>query len=200
LGTRVGFLPASPGGYPRIRLMAATPPPTALPPPAAAHPPKRWDRVGAAIRVRPYRLRTEEAYSAWIRRFIFGHGVRPPQERGAAEINQFLTPLAVDDQVSASTRNQAFRALLFLFQKVLEVPLEQLQGVARAERPRRLPVVRTRPESKAVFAHLDGIPWLVCTLLYGAGLRLPEALRLRVKELDFQKNEVLVRAGKGNKD
>jgi integron integrase len=119
---------------------------------------------------------------------------------GAAEINRFLTDLAVNGHVSASTQNQAFSALLFLYQQVLQVPLDQIQGVVRANRPRRLPVVLGREEVRRVFASLDGVPLLVCSLLYGAGLRLFEALSLRVKDVDFLRQEVLVRDGKGQKD
>jgi integron integrase len=180
--------------------MAATPHPLPIPQPAIGQPPKLLDRVRAAIRVRHYSLRTEEAYIAWIKRFIFFHGVRHPQEMGAAEINQFLTHLAVDGHVSASTQNQAFCALLFLYEKVLEVPFEQLQGVIRAKHPERLPVVLNRDELQAVLARIEGVPRLVVLLLYGAGLRLLEGLRLRVKDVEFVRHEILVRDAKGHKD
>jgi site-specific recombinase XerD len=127
-------------------------------------------------------------------------GVRHPAEMGAAKINQFRTGLAVHCHVSASTQNQAFSALLSLYQQVLQVPLDQTQGVVRANRPRRLPVVRSREEVRLVLASLGGVPLLVCSLLYGAGVRLFEALRLRGKEVDFLRHEVLVRDGKGQKD
>ena len=119
---------------------------------------------------------------------------------GAAEINQFLTDLAVNGHVSASTQNQAFSALLFLYPQVLHVPLEQTQGVARANWPRRMPMVLSREEVQLVFASLDEVPLLVCSLLYGAGLRLFEALSLRVKDLECLRQEILVRDGKGQKD
>jgi integron integrase len=180
--------------------MLATPQPPLLPQPAAGQPPKLLDRVRAAIRVRHYSLRTEEAYIAWIKRFIFFHGVRHPAEMGAAEINQFLTHLAVDGHVSASTQNQAFCALLFLYQKVLEVDPGQVAGVVRAKRPQRLPVVLTRAEVRAVLTGLEGVSRLVSLLLYGAGLRILDALRLRVHDLEFARREILVRDGKGNKD
>jgi integron integrase len=158
------------------------------------------DQVRDAVRVRHYSIRTEEAYIDWIRRFILFHGKRHPREMGAAEINQFLTHLAVAGHVSASTQNQAFSALLFLYQKVLEVDPGQITGVIRAKRPRRLPVVLNRPEVRAVLAALQGVPHLASVLLYGAGLRLLDGLRLRVHDLDFIRHEILVRDGKGQKD
>src|SRR5262245_44516885 len=150
--------------------------------PAAAEPPagklpRLLDRLRQAIRVRHYSLRTEDAYVDWVRRFILYHHKRHPQEMGAAEINQFLTHLAVAGHVSASTQNQAFAALLFLYQNVLEVDPGRIAGVVRAKRPERLPVVLARAEVQAVFAFLEGIPLVVSTLLYGAGLRLLEGLR-----------------------
>jgi integron integrase len=162
--------------------------------------PRLLDQVREAIRVRHYSLRTEEAYVDWIRRFILFHQKRHPREMGAVEINQFLTHLAVQGEVSASTQNQAFCALLFLYQAVLEVDPGRIEGVVRAQRPHRLPVVLTRVEVQQVLAHLEGTAHLVVLLLYGAGLRLLEALRLRVKDLEFGRGELLVREGKGDKD
>ncbi len=154
-----------------------------------------------AVRALHYSLRTEDAYVAWVRRFILFHGKRHPLEMGAAEIDQFLTDLAVRGQVAASTQNQARCALLFLYQQVLGVELATLgDAVIRAKRPQRLPVVLTRAEVKAVLDRLDGTPRLVATLLYGAGLRLLEALRLRAKDIEFDRNELLIRDGKGQKD
>jgi integron integrase len=164
------------------------------------NPPRLLDHVREAIRLRHYSPRTEDAYVGWIRRFILFHGIRHPAERGAAEITQFLTNLAINGHVSASTQNQALSALLFLYQQVLQVPLEQIRGVVRTNRPRRLPVVLGREEVRRVFASLEGVPLVVCSLLYGAGLRLFEALNLRVKDVDFLRQEVLVRDGKGQKD
>jgi integron integrase len=158
------------------------------------------DRVRAAARVRHYSLRTEDAYVAWVRRFILFHGKRHPLEMGAAEINAFLTHLAVEGRVSASTQNQAFAALLFLYQKVLEVEPGRIEGVVRANRPRRLPVAPTREEVRAILDRLLGTYGLIGSLLYGAGLRVLECLRLRVHDLDFGRHEVLVRHGKGGKD
>jgi integron integrase len=158
------------------------------------------DQVRDAVRVRHYSLRTEQAYVDWIRRFILFHGKRHPLEMGAAEINQFLTHLAVDGHVSASTQNQAFSALLFLYQKVLEVDPGRIAGVVRANRPKRLPVVLSRQEVQRVLGQLQGVARLLGLLLYGSGLRILEALRLRVHDCDLVRNEILVRAGKGDKD
>lgn len=162
--------------------------------------PRLLDRVRTACRLRHYSLRTEEAYVHWIRRFILFHGKRHPLEMGADEINAFLTHLAVDGHVSASTQNQAFSALLFLYQKVLEVDPGRIAGVVRAVRPKRLPVVLSREEVQRVLAELTGPYRLIGLLLYGSGLRLLECLRLRVKDVDFLRNEITVRQGKGNKD
>ena len=162
--------------------------------------PHLLNRVRATLRVRHYSLRTEEYYIHWIRRFILFHHKRHPLEMGAAEINQFLTHLAVNGHVSASTQNQAFAALLFLYQKVLEVDPGQIAGVVRVVRPKRLPVVLTRAEVRQVIDHHDRTFRLMAQLLYGSGLRLLECVRLRVKDVDFGRNEITVRQGKGNKD
>ena len=162
--------------------------------------PRLLDRVRDACRVRHYSLRTEDAYVQWIRRFILFHNKRHPNEMGAAEINVFLTDLAVVGHVAASTQNQAFAALLFLYQKVLEADPGKIEGVIRAKRPLRLPVVLTKPEIHLVFAQLTDNFLLIAQLLYGSGMRLLECLRLRVKDLDFERNEITVREGKGDKD
>jgi integron integrase len=163
--------------------------------------PRLLDRVRAAARVLHYSLRTEDAYVGWIRRFILFHGKRHPLEMGAAEINAFLTDLALQAHVAASTQNQARSALLFLYREVLGVELETLgDDVVMAKRPARLPVVLTRSEVKAVLERLDGTPRLVALLLYGAGLRLLEVLRLRVHDIDFERRELLIRDAKGHKD
>jgi integron integrase len=167
---------------------------------AEPRPPRLLDRVRAACRLRHYSLRTEEAYVAWIKRFILFHNKRHPLDMGAAEINAFLTDLAVVGRVSASTQNQAFSALLFLYQKVLEVDPGRIAGVVRAVRPKRLPVVLTREEVRRVIEQLDGTFALMARLLYGSGLRLLECLRLRVKDIDFGRGEITVRQGKGDKD
>src|ERR1039457_523700 len=161
---------------------------------------KLLDRVRAALRVRHYSLRTEEAYVGWIRRFVVFHGKRHPDEMGEAEINAFLSSLATDGRVAASTQNQALSALLFLYRHILEKPFPEMTALVRARRPSRLPVVLTRDEVRRVLSRLGGEPRLVATLLYGSGLRLMEALRLRVKDLDLSRNEILVRDGKGQKD
>jgi len=136
----------------------------------------------------------------WIKRYIFFHGKRHPMEMGAAEVAQFLTSLAVEDKVAASTQNQALSALLFLYREVLGVELPWLDDVVRAKRPQYLPVVLTRAEVRAVLGRLDGVPRLMAILLYGAGLRLLECCRLRVKDVDFAANQLVVRDGKGQKD
>jgi integron integrase len=158
------------------------------------------DRVREACRVRHYSLRTEDAYVDWVKRFILFHHKRHPLEMGAAQINAFLTHLAVEGHVAASTQNQAFSALLFLYRSVLEVEPGLIEGVIRAKRPERLPVILTRDEVRAVLGRLDGVPRLVALLLYGAGLRILDALRLRVQEVDFARMEMLIRHGKGGKD
>ncbi len=162
--------------------------------------PKLLDQVRTACRVRHYSLRTEDAYVDWIRRFILFHGKRHPLEMGTLEINAFLSHLAVERSVAVSTQNQAFAAILFLYQKVLESDPGRIEGVIRAKRPKRLPVVLTKPEVRLVHAQLADTYLLIAQLLYGAGLRILECLRLRVKDLDFQRREITVREGKGNKD
>jgi integron integrase len=144
--------------------------------------------------------KTEEAYISWIKRFIFFHGKRHPIEMGEAEIGRFLSSLASDSHVAASTQNQALNALLFLYHQVLEKEIGLIQGVVRAKRPRRLPVILTKEEIRRLLGCLQGTPWLMALLLYGAGLRLMECCRLRVKDIDFSRNQIVVRAGKGDKD
>jgi integrase len=163
--------------------------------------PKLLDQVRQAVRARHDSFRTEQAFAAWIKRFIFFPGVRHPAEMGEQEICQFSSDLAINKKVSASTQNQALNALLFLYyQHVLSRPIGWVADVVRAKRPKRLPVVLTRQEVKAILAQLEGVPLLVCTLLYGAGLRLSEALRTRVKDVELVRNEIVVRDGKGEKD
>jgi integron integrase len=162
--------------------------------------PRLLDRVRTAIRVRHYSSRTEDAYVHWIKRYIFFHRMRHPADMGHDEISGFLSHLAVVERLSASTQNQAFNALLFLYKVVLEREVGELRGVVRADRPRRLPVVLTHEEVGCLFAQLHGVVLLVCRLLYGSGLRLLEALHVRVKDLDFQRLEITVRDGKGGKD
>ena len=162
--------------------------------------PRLLDQLRQQIRVRNYSIRTETVYAEWAKRFIRFHRYRHPAEMGAAEIEAFLTHLAVARNVSASTQNQALAALLFLYKEVLKLELPWLEGIVRAKKPKHLPVVLTREEVGAVLGQLDGVRWIVASLLYGSGLRLLEALRLRVKDVDFSRGEVLVRDGKGQKD
>jgi integron integrase len=162
--------------------------------------PKLLDQVREAIRTRHYSYRTEKAYVHWMKRFIFFHNKRHPAEMGETEIGQFLSSLAANSHVGASTQNQALNALLFLYRDVLKKEIGYVNGVIRAKRPHRLPVVLTRQEIRSILGCLDGSDWLMAMLLYGAGLRLMECLRLRVKDIDFATNQIVVRAGKGDKD
>ena len=159
--------------------------------------PNLLERVRAALRVRHYSGRTEEAYVAWIRRFVLASGKRHPAEMGVVEVTRFLSSLATDARVSASTQNQALAAILFLYREVLGRDLPWLDDAVRAKKPRRLPIVLTRDEVASVLRQLEGVPRLMATLLYGSGLRLLECVRLRVKDLDFASSQILVRAGKG---
>ena len=168
--------------------------------PAEPPKPRLLDRVRAALRSRHYSRRTEQAYVAWIRRYIIFHGKRHPSDMAAPEITRFLSSLAVEGNVAASTQNQALSALLFLYREVLDLDLPWLDGVVRAKRPQRLPVVLTREEVRAVLQRLDGVPRLMAYLLYGAGLRVLECCRLRVQDVDFAANQIVVRGGKGDKD
>jgi integron integrase len=168
--------------------------------PAPPGQPRLLDRVRQAIRARHYSLRTEEAYVGWIRRYILFHHKRHPSEMGATEINAFVTHLAVDGPVGASTQTQALSALLFLYRHVLNTPLPDLDTVIRAKRPGRLPTVLTRAEVRRVVGRMEGTPKLIATLLYGTGLRLLECLRLRVKDLEFGNNRIVVRDTKGGED
>jgi len=165
-----------------------------------SHAPKLLDQVRGKIRLKHYSIRTEQAYVDWIRRFILFFGKRHPRDLGAAEVEQFLTHLAVEGNVAASTQSQAKSALLFLYREVLDNELPWLDNVERAKVPKRLPVVLTREEVMAVLTRLEGTHWLVASLLYGTGLRIMEALRLRVKDVEFSRKEILVRDGKGFKD
>lgn len=158
------------------------------------------DRVREAIRVRHYSIRTEQAYVDWIRRYIRYWGRRHPEELGAAEIQQFLTHLAVQRRVAASTQNQACSALLFLYNVVLNRPIARIEGVTRAKPPVNLPTVLTPAEVRATLAQLDGVYWLMACPLYGSGLRLLECVRLRVKDIGFDYRCITVRRAKGAKD
>jgi integron integrase len=171
-----------------------------MPPAVPRRGPKLLVRVSEAIQTRHYSRRTERIYSGWIRRFVVFHGKRHPSELGADEISAFLTHLAVEGKVCASTQNQALSALLFLYRDVLGREVPWMTDVVRAKASRRLPVVLTREEVAVVLRHLYGTPRLMAMLLYGSGLRLLECCRLRVKDVDFGRGEILVRAGKGGRD
>lgn len=162
--------------------------------------PRLMDRLREALRSRHYSPRTEQAYCYWVKRFIFFHNVRHPAQMAEPEINAFLTHLAVREKVSASTQNQALSALLFLYRHVLDRQIGDLGEVIRARRRKRLPVAMTRDEVKSVLEHLARDKWLMASLMYGAGLRLMECLRLRVRDIGFSRNEIMVRDGKGSKD
>jgi integron integrase len=152
------------------------------------------------IRTRHLAFRTEQAYLGWMRRYVKYHGRKHPREMGSVEVEAFLTHLAVQAKVSASTQNQALQALLFLYRHVLDIELPWLENVTRAVRPIRRPVVLSREEVRLVLSHLEGTSWLIASLLYGGGLRLMEGIRLRVKDLVIERGEVIVRDAKGGKD
>lgn len=161
---------------------------------------KLLDRMRRIIRLKHYSVRTEKAYVHWARRFILFHGKRHPDAMGADEVTAFLSHLAVDRHCAPSTQNQALNALLFLYRKVLEIDLPWLDEVVRAKRPQRIPVVLTAAEVRAVLAHLMPPYDLLVRLLYGSGLRIGEATRLRVKDVDLERRSIVVRDGKGAKD
>jgi integron integrase len=162
--------------------------------------PRLLDQVRQTIRRKHYSLGTEATYIDWIKRYIFFHRKRHPKEMGAAEMEQFLNYLAVEKRVAASTQNQALSALVFLYREVLRQDFDWMENLERAKRPSRLPVVLTESEVHSVLAHLDGQNWLMASLLYGAGLRLMECIRMRVKDIDFDYQQITVRDGKGAKD
>ncbi len=164
------------------------------------NPPKKLlDQVADALRVRHYAYRTEQTCIYWIRRYILFHDKRHPREMGAAEIEAFLTHLAVEGQVAASTQNQALCALLFLYREVFQQPLEQVE-VVWAKKPQRLPTVLSQEETRRLIAHFSGNHQLTAQLLYGRGLRLMECLRLRVKDIDFGQQHIIIRDAEGFKD
>jgi integron integrase len=162
--------------------------------------PKLLDQVRERLRFKHYSIRTEETYLLWIRRFILFHNKRHPRDMAAAEVEAFLTHLAVVRNVSASTQNIALNAVLFLYKQVLLIELPWLDGVVRAKKPVRLPVVLSRDEVNRLLDHLEGTFQLMARLMYGTGMRLMECVRLRVKDIDFGRHEILVRDGKGGKD
>jgi integron integrase len=166
----------------------------------AASAPRLLDQLRDKIRLLHYSIRTEEAYVDWVRRFVVFHGMRHPSELDGADVEGFLTHLAVQRHVAASTQNQAKSALLFLYREVLGVELPWLDEVESAKAPKRLPVVLTRAEVDLVLARLSGTTGLITHLIYGTGMRILECLRLRVKDIDFARHEIVVREGKGLKD
>jgi integron integrase len=163
-------------------------------------PPRLLDELRARCRRRNYSVRTERAYAGWIRRFVLANDKRHPRELGVAEVEKFLTDLAVRGNVAASTQNQALSALLFLYREVLRMDLPWMENVTRAKRPQRLPVVLSRAEVERLLTMIDGEVWLMAALLYGSGMRLMECMRLRVKDVDFERRQITVRNGKGAKD
>ncbi len=171
-----------------------------LPSPQKPHKPKLLDQVRDVIRRKHCSIRTEQSYLDWIRRFILFHGKRHPAQMAEAEVTGFLTHLARDGGVAASTQNQALSALLFLYKEVLKQELGWLKNVERAKKPARLPVVLTREEVRKMFQRLHGTPRLMTGLLYGSGLRLMECVRLRIKEVDFGYARITVRDAKGARD
>jgi len=162
--------------------------------------PKLLDQVRDAIRRRHYSIRTEETYIHWIKRYIFFHGKRHPREMGEAEVTAFLNHLARERRVASSTQNQALSAILFLYKEALGRPLGSLEGLEWARRPARVPTVLTTGEVQRLLSHIEGTKWLMASLLYGAGLRLRECLKLRVKDIDLEYRQIIVRDGKGAKD
>jgi len=166
----------------------------------STHSPRLLDQVRNELRFMHYSKRTEQSYVQWIKRFIYFHNKRHPRDMGSKEITAYLTHLAVNRHVSASTQNQALSALLFLYKKVLKIDLPWMDDIQRAKRPRHLPVVFTREEVKALLAQFDGTKWLIFNLIYGCGFRIMECVRLRVKDIDFHYKQILIRDAKGQKD
>jgi integron integrase len=166
----------------------------------STQPPRLLALLSARLRTKHYSIRTERAYCDWVRRFVLFHDKRHPKGMGSAEIEAFLSHLALARRVAASTQNQAKSALLFLYKEVLGIELPWLDNITRAKAPQRLPVVLTLDETRRLLQQLEGTRWLMASLLYGCGLRLLECLRLRIKDVDFEQRELLVRDGKGAKD
>jgi integron integrase len=162
--------------------------------------PRLLDQVRDVIRLKHYSIRTEETYIGWIKRYIFFHDKRHPKDMGEIEIKAFLTNLAVNKNVAASTQNQAFNALLFLYREVLKQNFGDISDTVRAKKPKKLPVVFTKEEVRLIINQLDGNKWLMAQLLYGAGLRVMECVRLRVKDIDYSYRQITVRDGKGGND
>ena len=163
-------------------------------------PPRPLDQVRDRLHANHYSMRTEDSYLHWIRRFIVFHGKKHPREVGGSQVEVFLSHLATDRRMAASTQNQALSALLFLYREVLRSEFPWMDAVVRAKRPKHMPVVLTENEVRALLANFEGTRWLVVSLLYSSGARLLEGLRLRVKDVDFERHEILVRDGKGARD
>ena len=174
--------------------------PQSSPRDSAQQPRRLLDQVRDRIRLKNYSIRTEKSYVSWIKRFILFHNKRHPREMGRAEIEAFLTHLAVDRNVASSTQNQALHAILFLYREILEQPIAEQINALRAQERRRLPTVLTIDEVQRLLSHLDGVNHLVASSLYGTGLRVREGLALRVKDIDIAQRHITVRAGKGDKD
>jgi integron integrase len=164
------------------------------------HKPKLLEQLRTRIRARNYSMRTERAYCFWVKRYIYFHGKRHPEEMGEPEIQAFLNHLATEKNVAAASQNQALAALLFLYREVLKRDMPSIDELTRAKRPERVPTVLTAGEVQRLLARLEGVAWLMASLLYGSGLRLTEVLRLRVKDVDFGYRQIIVRDGKGHKD
>jgi integron integrase len=162
--------------------------------------PMLLDQLSAAIRVRHYSIRTEKTYCSWVYRYCNYHNMRHPMEMGAKEINQYLSHLATDRNVASSTQNQALNAIIFLYKHVLKKELEDLGDIVRAKRPKKLPVVLSLDETARLLSHMTGIQRVMAELMYATGARIIELLRLRVKDIDFERNQITIREGKGNKD
>ena len=180
-----------------VQELPSSPDPQSIPPPP---PPKLLDSVRKHLRVKHYSIRTEQAYLDWIKRYILFHGKRHPKDMGEPEVGAFLTHLAVNRNVAASTQNQALSALLFLYHEVLERKLDFMDNIERVKRPPKVPVVLTPREVRSVLTQMEGEPRLMAELLYGAGLRLMECVRLRVKDVDFGYRQIIVRDGKGMRE
>lgn len=166
----------------------------------ASNQPRLLEQVRHTLRRKHYSLRTEQTYIHWIKRYIYFHGKQHPKDLNEAHVTDFLTDLAVHKNVASSTQNQAMCALIFLYRKVIKKDLGEFENLVYAKRPSRLPVVFSRDEVRSVLLQLEGVPWIMAQLLYGAGLRLMECVRLRVKDVDFSYKQIVVRDGKGQKD
>ena len=174
--------------------------PFIVPNPTNSHKPKLLDMVTQVIRTKHFSIRTEEAYTGWIKRYILFHNKRHPRDMGENEVSSFLSSLATQNKVSPSTQNQALSAIVFLYKNVIKKDLGMFTNIEKAKRPKRLPIVFSKMEAQKILSKLHEEKWIMVSLLYGAGLRLMDCLRLRVKDIDFDYKQITVRNGKGNKD